>query len=125
MSKQLVEVVLPRLAKRLYRELKRYRAGKLDETGFTRCFEGLLQRQHAWLTEHGIPEVRAAVAIHGAVLVLSNPGLRAEAAESNTPLEVIEYRAAREAAADVARNYGISERLALRAISRIIARYGN
>ena len=38
-----------------------------------------------------------------AVLILSGPGLRAEAEESKLPLEMIEYRAIREAAADVAR----------------------
>jgi hypothetical protein len=125
MSKQLIELVLPRLARTLSRELERYRSGKLNENQFTHCFEGLLQRQHAWLTKHGVSELRAALAIHGAVLVLSSPGLRAEAAEKRIPLEVLEYRAARDAAADVARNYHVSERQALRTISRIVARYSN
>jgi hypothetical protein len=125
MSKQLIEVVLPRLAKTLYRELKRYRAGQLNETQFSKSFEELLQRQHTWLMTHGVSELRAALAIHAAVLVLSTPGLRAEAEESKLPLEVIEYRAVREAAADVARNYGVSERKVIRAISAIVARYGN
>src|SRR6516225_12320699 len=83
MSKQLIELVLPRLAKTLYRELKRYRSGKLDQDQFSKAFETLLQRQHAWLIMRGISEVRAAVAIHAAVLVLSRPGLRADAAETN------------------------------------------
>ena len=104
MNRQLIELVLPRLAKRLYRELQRYRAGKLDESEFTNCFEDLLQRQHDWLINHGISEVRAALAIHAAVLVLSTPGLRGEAAETGLPLEMIEHRAVREAAADVAQN---------------------
>jgi hypothetical protein len=125
MSKQLIELVLPRLAKNLYRELQRYRNGKLDDDGFTECFENLLQRQHTWLIKQGASDVRAALAIHGAVLVLSSPGLRAEAAESGQPLEVIEFRAVREAAADVARNYGISEFKAIGIINRIVARYGN
>ncbi len=124
MSKQLVEIVLPRLAKTLYRELQRYRSGQLDEKEFTHCFEQLLQRQHAWLITRGASEVRAALAIHGAVLVLSHPGLRAEAAETGLPLEVIEYRAIRDAAQDIERNYGISERKASRAISAVVARYG-
>ena len=123
MSKQLMEVVLPRLARPLYRQLRRYRAGELDEAQFTESFESLLQRQHLWLTDHGVSEVRAALAIHGAVLVLSNPGLRAEAAESGLPLEVVEHRAVREAAQDVARNYGVNQQKAEQAISRMVARY--
>jgi hypothetical protein len=125
MSKQLIELVLPRLAKTLYRELQRYRSGKLDETQFTHCFEKLLQRQHNWLINRGASELRAALAIHGAVLVLSSPGLRAEAAEVGVPLEVVEFRAVREAAADVTRNYAISEERAIRVISSIVARYSN
>jgi hypothetical protein len=125
MSKQVIEVVLPRLAKTLYRELRRYRAGKLDEEAFTRSFQDLLQKQHAWLITRGVSDVRAALAIHSAVLILSAPGLRAEADESELPLEVVEYRAVREAAADVARNYGIKEGLAYRIIGAIVNRYGN
>jgi hypothetical protein len=125
MSRQLIELVLPRLAKTLYRELQRYRAGKLDEDQFSSCFENLLQRQHDWLITHGVSEIRAAVAIHGAVLILSMPGLKAEAAEQGLPLEVVEYRALREAAADMARNYGVSEYKALNAIGKIVARHGS
>jgi hypothetical protein len=125
MSKQLMEIVLPRLAKPLYRQLQRYRAGQLDDAQFTEGFESLLRKQHAWLARRGIPESRAALAIHGAVLVLSGPGLRAEATESGLPLEVIEYRAIREAAADVARHYDLKESTALRVIAGILARYGD
>ena len=125
MSKQLMEVVLPRLARPLYRQLQRYRAGKLDDAQFTRGFEALLRRQHAWLAHHGVPETRAALAIHGAVLILSSPGLRAEAAEAKLPLEVIEFRAVEEAAADVSANYGMSERKAFRILSSLVARYGD
>jgi hypothetical protein len=124
MSKQLMNLVLPRLARPLYRQLQRYRAGELNDRQFTRGFEALLQRQHTWLAERGVSEVRAALAIHGAVLVLSGPGLRAEAEETGLPLEVIEFRAVCEAATDVARTYGMSERKAIRVISRIVARYG-
>jgi Flp pilus assembly CpaE family ATPase len=124
MAKQLVDMVLPRLAKTLYRELKRYRAGKLDEAQFTRCFENLLQKQHSWLLDHGVSDVKAALAIHAAVLVLSSPGLRAEASESGQPLELIEFRAVREAAGDVAHNYGIDAGKAFRLISKVVARYG-
>ncbi len=124
MSKQLMNLVLPRLARPLYRQLQRYRAGELSDRQFTKGFEALLQKQHSWLARRGVPEVRAALAIHGAVLVLSGPGLRAEAAELNLPLEVIEYRAVREAAAEVSKTYGLGERLATHVISRLVARYG-
>ncbi len=120
-----MEVVLPRLARPLYRQLKRYRAGQMDDAQFTRSFESLLRRQHAWLSERGVPEARAALAIHGAVLILSGPGLRAEAAEAKIPLEVVETRAVLEAAADIATNYGVDEEKAFRIISGLLARYGD
>jgi hypothetical protein len=125
MNKQLVEVVLPRLARTLYHELERYRSGKLDEDEFSTCFENLLQRQHRWLMARGVPEMRAALAIHGAVLVLSMPGLRAEAAEEGLPLEVMEQRAITEAATDVASNFGVPPVKAMRILSKIVARYGD
>jgi hypothetical protein len=124
MSKQLMNLVLPRLARPLYRQLQLYRAGELNDRQFTKRFESLLQKQYAWLAEKGVPELRAALAIHGAVLVLSGPGLRAEAVEQGIPLEVIEHRAVLDAARDVARTYGMNERLATHVISRIVARYG-
>jgi hypothetical protein len=125
MSKQLMDVVLPRLARPLYRQLQRYRAGELDDAEFTRRFEILLRRQHAWLAERGVSAARAAVAIHAAVLVLSTPGLRAEAADAGLPLEVIELRAVREAAADVAKNYDVNQSRVANVISAILARYGD
>jgi hypothetical protein len=125
MNKQLMEVVLPRLANPLYHQLRKYRSGRLDDEAFTREFEDLLQRQHEWLAKHGVSETRAALAIHGAVLILSAPGLRAEAAECKLPLEVIEARAVSEAATDVAANYGMSERKAANIISSLVARYGD
>ncbi len=124
MSKQLMDVVIPRLARPLYQQLERYRTGELNDKQFTAKFESLLRRQHAWLADRGISAARAAVAIHAAVLVLSLPGLRAEAEETGLPLEVIENRAVREAAADVAQNYGVAERRVANVIARIIARYG-
>ena len=123
MSKELMDIVLPRLAQRLNRQLRRYRSGELDDAQFSRKFETLLQQQYAWLANQGIPEVEAAVAVHGAVLVLSGPGLRAEAAEQSLPLEVIELRAIRAAAGDIAEHYGISERRATRRLSAIVACY--
>lgn len=123
MSKELMDIVLPRLAQRLNRQLRRYRAGELDDAQFSRKFETLLQQQYAWLANQGIPEVEAAVAVHGAVLVLSGPGLRAEAAEQSMPLEVVEYRAVRAAASDIAEHYGVSEQRATRRLSNIVAYY--
>jgi hypothetical protein len=124
MNKPLVELVLPRLAKTLYRELQRFRAGKLNESQFANCFEKLLQNQHQWLMNRGVSDARAALAIQGATLVLSTPGLRAEATESGVPLEVIEYRAIREIACDLAKCYEISEAKVIKVLSRIVARYG-
>jgi hypothetical protein len=123
MSKELMDIVLPRLAQRLNRQLRRYRSGELDDAQFSRKFETLLQQQYAWLANQGIPEVEAAVAVHGAVLVLSGPGLRAEAAEQELPLEVIEHRAICAAAGDIAEHYGISEQRATRRLSAIVACY--
>jgi hypothetical protein len=120
-----MEVVLPRLAHRLQGELQRYRAGQLDDAQFTRIFESLLQRQYAWLAQRGVAESNAALAIHSAVLVLSRPGLLAEAREQRVPLEIIENRAVRTAAADIAKNYGMSETRAFTIISRILSRYGD
>src|SRR4051794_27615567 len=121
MSKQLMEVVLPRLAKPLYRHLERYRSGELSDQQFTRRFEALLQKQHDWLSQRGVSGTRAAVAIHAGVLVLSLPGLRAEAEERGLPLEVVEQQAIHEAAEDVARNYGTEPRRVADAMAAIIA----
>jgi hypothetical protein len=123
MSNQLVEAVLPRLARKLYQELQHLKEGKLSEGQFTEGFEKLLEQQHAWLISQGASEVQAALAIHGAVLVLSTPGLREEATDSGIPLEVLEYRAIRDAAREVAESYDISERKAFRAISAIVVKY--
>jgi hypothetical protein len=115
---------LPRLARRLHSQLERYQTGELDQDGFTRGFETLLQRQYAWLARRGVPEAEAAVAIHAAVLVLSGPGLRAEAEHLGLPLEVIEYRAIRAAAADIVASYKISPDRAFRQIAAILTHYG-
>lgn len=123
-SRELMQVVLPRLARPLYRQLKRYRAGQLDDSEFTQGFETLLRRQHAWLAERGVPESHAALAIHGAVLILSSPGLRAEAEQAKLPLELIEFQAVREAARDIASNYDIDFGRATRVIASLVARYG-
>jgi hypothetical protein len=124
MGKPLMKVVLPRVARPLYRQLERLQSGELDEGQFTAEIEAMLQRQHAWLGKRGISAARGAVALHAAVLVLSQPGLRAEAQEAGVPLEVLENRALREAAADIASSYGMSARRAADAIARLVAKHG-
>src|SRR5690242_13041951 len=89
MNKHLMQMVLPRLARPLYRQLQKYQTGQLSDLQFSEKFERLLQQQHQWLSEHGISAARAAITIHAAVLVLSQPGLRAEATEEHLPFEVI------------------------------------
>ncbi len=125
MKRALIELVLPRLARRLHRQLERYQAGELDQDGFTRDFETLLQRQYAWLSQRGVPEAEAAVAIHAAVLILSAPGMRAEAEQEQLPLEVIEFRAVRAAAAEIAANYNTSKSQVLEQITAILVQYGD
>ncbi len=124
MSKQLMEIVLPRLARPLYQHLEQFQLGQLDEVQFTKKFEKELQKQHHWLANRGIAVAKAAVAIHAAVIVLSLPGLRSEAKDSNLPLEVLEFKAIREAAQDVSQNYGMCRTRAITSISRLVARYG-
>ena len=75
------------------------------------------------LANKGFAEVDAAVAVHGAVLVLSAPGLKAEAVEQSVPLEVIEYRAVRAAAADISEHYGMNPKKAVHLISELVATY--
>ncbi len=123
MAKQLMDIVLPRLARPLYRHLERFQLGELNEAQFTRRFEQVLQRQHDWLAQRGIAAARAAVAIHAAVIILSMPGLRSEAEEGSLPLEVLEARAVREAALDVAGSFGMDQGRAANAIARLVARY--
>lgn len=123
MSKQLMQVVLPRLARPLYKHLENFQTGTLDESQFTEQFETLLRAQHQWLSRRGIAPARAAIAIHAAVLVLSLPGLRAEAADANLPLEVVENRAVREAALDVATSYGLNERRIYHTIASLVVKY--
>src|SRR5262245_8657313 len=125
MDKPIMDVVLPRLARPLYRHLERYQNGKMSDEQFTEKFEDLLRRQHTWLEERGIAPVKAAIALHAAVLVLSLPGLRSEALEEQLPLEVVEQRAVREAATDVASNYQITVGKAASAIATLVAEYGD
>ena len=123
MSKELMDLVLPRLAQRLNRHLRRYRAGELDDAQFSHKFETLLQQQYDWLANKGVAEIDAAIAVHSSVLVLSSPGLKAEAVEQGTPLEVIEFRAIEAAAQDIAESYGVSQRRTLKRMCEVMAAY--
>ena len=125
MNKSLMELPLPRLAKRLQRHLRRYQAGKLNDAQFSRKFEMLMQQQFSWLANQGVPEAEAAVAVHAAVIVLSGPGLQAEAEEQKLPLEVVEFRAVLGAAEDIAKSYGIKESRVVRRISYLVAQYAD
>jgi len=124
MNKQIIKIVLPQLARRLHRHVQRYRSGKLTEAQFGEQFQALLERQHDWLAERGVPPLEASVAVHGAILVLTGPGMRAEAEERKLPLEVIEYRAIRSAAAVIAGTHDVSELRTFRQLSAIVAQYG-
>jgi hypothetical protein len=124
MPRQLMDIVLPRLARPLQHHLERYQLGEMTEAQFTRKFEQVLQRQHDWLASRGVQEGRAAVAIHAAVIILSQPGLRAEAYDNQLPFEVIETRAIGEASQDVSTTYGMDRRRAAEAIARLVARHG-
>ena len=124
MSKQLMEIVLPRLAKRLYSQLQRYRDGQMSEKEFANGFASLLQRQYVWLAKQGVEEIEAAMTIHGAVLILSKPGLRASAEELGKPVEIIERQAVQAAATDLSQNYGVDHKWAFNGISKVVAQYG-
>lgn len=124
MNKNLMQIVLPRLARPLYLQLQKYQTGQLSDLQFSENFEELLQRQHHWLSQKGISAAKAAMTIHAAVLVLSQPGLKAEAEEANLPLEVIEFRALKEAARDVAQNYNLKEQQVARYLSKLVASFG-
>ena len=125
MARDLMDLVLPRLARPLYRQLERFQTGKMNEDQFAERFEGILRRQHVWLEKRGISAARAALAIHAAVLVLSQSGLRAEAAEDGVPLEIVEIHAIREAASDLANKYGFDASKAANALSSLLALYGD
>jgi hypothetical protein len=125
MSNELMELVLPRLSQRLNRQLRRYQEGQIDDAQFTERFENLLQQQHAWLANQGVPDIEAAVTIHGAVLILSRAGLRCEAEEQGVPLEVIEFGAVLEAAEDIADFYRVRKEKVLRRLVNIVAAYSD
>jgi len=125
MNNNLMKMVLPRLARPLYLQLQKYQTGQLSDLQFSENFESLLQKQHHWLSQKGISAAKAAMTIHAAVLVLSQPGLKAEADEAHLPMEVIEHRALREAARDVAQNYGLKERQVAQYLANLVASFGD
>jgi hypothetical protein len=124
MSKPLMDIVLPRLARRLHGQLERFRTGQLNEEQFARRFSTLLQRQYVWLAKQGVSETDAALTIHAAVLVLSRPGMQAASAELGQPVELIEARAVQSAARDMAEHYHVEETWAFDALADFITRYG-
>jgi hypothetical protein len=124
MSKPLMKIVLPRLARRLHGQLERFRSGELSEEQFANRFASALQKQYVWLANQGVSETDAALTIHAAVLVLSRPGMKAAAEEMAEPFEQIEARAVRTAAADVAEHYDMEEKLAFDSLADIVAQYG-
>jgi hypothetical protein len=124
MSKQLMKIVLPRLAKRLYSQLQRYRKGQMNDEQFAEGFATLLQKQYVWLAKRGVDETEAAMTIHGAVLILSKPGLRAAAAELGQPFELVERQAVKAAATDLSENYGVEAGWAYNGISKVVAQFG-
>src|SRR5712692_8732480 len=63
MNMQLMDIVLPSLARRLHRQLERYRAGELDDSQFNRRFEAVREKQYSWVAKQGVPESEAAVAV--------------------------------------------------------------
>jgi hypothetical protein len=103
-------------------QLQRYRNGQMSESEFADGFASLLQRQYVWLAKQGVREIDAAMTIHGAVLILSRPGLRAAAAEEGQPMEIVERQAVEAAATDLSENYGVKPKWAFNGISEIVAR---
>ena len=123
MEKRLIDEVLPRLARRLQRQLKRYHSGELDDAGFYHNFEDVLKRQYDVLAQRGVADEEAAIIIHGAILVLRGTGLRAEAENLGLPVETVEFGAVRMAAEDLARNYNLDLAYTIRRLSGIVAQF--
>ncbi len=123
MEKRLIDEVLPRLARRLQKQLTRYHSGELDDAGFYHNFEDVLKRQYDVLAKRGVAEEEAAIIIHGAILVLSGTGLRSEAENLGLPVETVEYGAVRMAAEDLARNYSLELAYVIRRLSAIVAQF--
>lgn len=114
--------VLPRVRRSLYKALNRLKAGQLEEAQFLAEVEAMLSRRRDTLVKRGLSLARAAIAIHAAVLVCSRPGMQVEAEESCVPLEVIENRTLREAAADVAMLHALPVQRVANALARLVAK---
>ena len=74
MSKKMLDLVLPRIARVLSRQLKSYRAGTIDDAAFSDNFDSILQQQCEWLNKQGYQSVEASITVHAALIVLSSPG---------------------------------------------------
>jgi len=106
MSKNMLELVLPRIARVLSKQLKSYKAGRMDDETFSTNFDSILQQQCEWLNNQGYQTADSAITVHAALIVLSSPGLKEEAKRLNVPLEVIEFRAICESSKELAESIG-------------------
>ncbi len=123
MSKKMLDLVLPRIARVLSRQLKSYRAGTIDDAAFSDKFDSILQQQCEWLNKQGYQSVEASITVHAALIVLSSPGLKAESKRLNTPLEVIEFRAICESAKDLGETLGVPTYEVVEKLSCLLAFY--
>lgn len=123
MAMPLMKLVLPHLAEQLQCQLERYHSGAVNEEEFAHDFAALLKGQYDLLSDQGVSQREAALTIHAAVLVLSRPGLRAEAEERNLPLELVECEALRSAANYLSSNYALKERWVFSRLGDIVAEY--
>lgn len=123
MSEHLMNTVLPRLARPLYRDLEQFQTGKISELQFNTRFEELLSEEQVWLSRKGISAARAALLLHAGVLILSRPGLESEAKEAGVAFEVFEQRALREASRDLADRYRLKEYRVAARLAALIAKF--
>lgn len=121
MSKNMLELVLPRIARVLNKQLKSYKAGSMDDETFSTNFDTILQQQCEWLNNQGYQSSDAAITVHAALIVLSSPGLQAEAKRLNLPLEIIEFRAICESSKELAESIGEPQYEVVEKLSCLIA----
>ncbi|MSR32336.1 MAG: hypothetical protein EXR99_12615 [Gemmataceae bacterium] len=121
MSKKMLDLVLPRIARVLSRQLKSYRAGRMDDATFSSKFDSILQQHCDWLHKQGYQTVDSSITVHAALIVLSSPGLKAESKRTNLPLEIIEFRAICEAGKDLAQTLEIPASEAIDKLSSLVA----
>ena len=121
MSKKMLDLVLPLIARVLGRQLKSYRAGTIDDATFSDKFDIILKQQCEWLNKQGFQSIDASITVHAALIVLSSPGLKAESKRLNTPLEVIEFRAISESARDLGETLGVPAYEVVEKLSTLLA----